>query len=380
MTESRESGSRPEERDGVLPNQQLHEMLNQERIFHHTLARIPPDQVQPASLDLTIGSWAARLRCSFLPMGEPAMDRLEEFQMERLDLTNGAVLEVNRPYLAPVAQALDLPDHIRAQANPRSSTGRLDIFTRVIADHAHEFDSAPAGYRGRVCLEIISRTFTVKIAAGISLNQIRLMTGNPTLSPEEMLAEHRAHPLASLDGRPMDLSAETLRGGLPLSVDLIGNGRDPVGFRAKRNSRLLDLTSPDPQNQEDFWEPIRPERGGRIVLEPEEFYILASRESVCIPPHLAAEMVALDPRSGEFRTHYAGFFDPGFGHQAPDTRAVMEIRAHDVPFALQHGQRTCRLSFERLLEPAKITYGNRAGPSYQGQGVQLSRHFTKETG
>ena len=365
-------------KDGVLPNQHLLELLRRELIFDNRPGPIPQEQVQPASLDLTIGDWAARLRCSFLPMGEPAMNRLEEFQMERLDLSNGAVLEVNRPYLAPVAQALELPEHIRAQANPRSSTGRLDIFTRVIADRAHEFDTTPAGYQGRVFLEIISRTFTVKIAQGASLNQIRLMTGNPALSAEEMLAEHRKHPLASLGGRPMELSAETLRGGLPLSVDLRGNGRDPVGFRAKRNSRLLDLTSSGPYSQDDFWEPIRPERGDRMVLEPEEFYILASRESVCIPPHLAAEMVALDPRSGEFRTHYAGFFDPGFGHQAPETRAVMEIRAHDVPFALQHGQRACRLSFEWLLEPARVTYQTRAGPSYQGQGVQLSRQFTRE--
>ena len=368
------------EKDGVLPAQDIRRLVGEAGL------QVPRENIQPASLDLRLGQYAYRLRCSFLPMDTPVEQRLQDFQMEYLDLDRGAVLEVNRPYLIPLEETLQLPPDIHARSNPRSSTGRLDVFTRVIVDRTHQFDTIPDGYQGRMFLEVISRSYTIKLCQELSLNQIRLIRGDPEISTRELLEIHQRDPLANLDGQPLTLGPEELRGGLPMSVDLQGpDGRGRrriVGYRAKRNSRLLDLTHPKPHAQEDFWEPIEAEAGsfgsgGRLVLEPEEFYILASRESVRIPPGLAAEMVALDPRSGEFRTHYAGFFDPGFGYNTPGTRAVMEIRAHDVPFALEHGQQVCRLKFERLLEIPEITYGAQAGSSYQGQGIRLSKHFVR---
>ena len=287
----------------------------------------------------------------------------------------GAVLEVNRPYLIPLTETLNLPPDIRARANPRSSTGRLDIFTRVITDNGNRFDDIAAGYQGPMYLEIISRSYTVRVSRGQSLNQVRLIRGNPRLSGAEILDFHLSDPLALLDGQPCRFQPEDLDQGLPLRVDLAGKGNGIAGYRVRRNSRLLDLSLTGGYRTEEFWEPVRAEAGLKLVLEPEEFYLLASLETVRIPPDLAAEMVALDPESGEFRTHYAGFFDPGFGHNAQGTRAVMEVRAHDVPFMLEHGQRVCRLEFERLLRTPDILYGKDAGSSYQGQGLRLSKHF-----
>lgn len=362
------------ETEGVLPIQELMEMEARGDVLSLGPG-IMRERFQPASLDLTLGGWVHRLRSSFLPGERGLAAALPEFGMERIDTREGAVLEVNRPYLAALDERLDLPGDIRGLANPRSSTGRIDVFTRLLAERADRFDEIKPGYRGQLFLEIIPRSFAVRVKRGMSLSQARFIRGNPRLSGLELALEHRRDPILLLDGRCLDLTPGELEGGMALSVDLGGDAEGIVGYRAKRNSRLLDLAAAAAHPREDFWEPLRAERGGRLVLEPEEFYLLGSRESVRIPPHLAAEMVALDPRSGEFRAHYAGFFDPGFGHSAPGTRAVMEIRAHDVPFALEHGQPVCRLQFERLTQPARAAYGTEVGSSYQGQGVRLSRVF-----
>ena len=360
--------------EGVLPIQELRELEDQQRIFRSGPG-VPAERFQPASLDLGLGGYAYRLRSSFLPGERGLEERLPEFEMGQFSLHEGAVLETNRPYLAVLEERLDLPEDMRGLANPRSSTGRIDVFTRLLALRAERFDEVSAGYRGQLFLEIIPRSFAVRVKQGMSLSQIRLIRGDPGLSSLDLQAEHRRDPIVLLDERPVEFRPIDLEGGMPLSVDLSGDANGIIGYRAKRNSRLLDMTSQAPHPQEDFWEPLRAERGRRLMLEPEEFYLLGSRESVRIPPHLAAEMVALDPRSGEFRAHYAGFFDPGFGYDSPGTRAVMEIRAHDVPFSLEHGQQICRLEFQRLTEPARITYGREAGSNYQGQGIRLSRLF-----
>ncbi len=366
------------EEHGIMPAQHIREAIRKGWLTSGGGA-IPPGNIQPASLDLRLGGVAHRLRCSFLPNGLTVEERLADLSMGSISLDQGAALEVNRPYLAPLMEQLDLPEDVRARANPRSSTGRLDIFTRVITDSSREFDNISPGYRGPMYLEIVSRSFTIQVTTGVSLNQIRLIRGNPAIPPEELIEHHHRDALVLLDGEPKRLELPDLRGGMPLGVDLRGvngggmAGGGMVGYRVRRNTRLLDLTRTHPAA--DFWEPVQAEPGGRLVLEPEEFYILASRESVRIPPGLAAEMVALDPTSGEFRAHYAGFFDPGFGYGAEQTRAVMEVRAHDVPFMLEHGQRVCRLEFERLLAPPEITYGAGAGSHYQGQHIQLSKQF-----
>ena len=361
---------------GVMPIQELRKAAAGGMIVSPH-SPIPRENLQPASLDLRLGNMAHRLRCSFLPHNGSVEGRLEDLAMESLPLDRGAVLEINRPYLAPLMEELDLPPDTRARANPRSSTGRMDLFTRIITDGSAQFDNVAPGYRGRMYLEIVSRSFACRIRTGISLNQVRFLRGDPRISGDDLLERHLREPLALLEGGPCLFGPGELDGGVPLSVDLAGGGNEngTVGYRARRNSGLLDLTEAGGNQAGEFWEPVQAEPGRKLVLEPEELYLLASREAMRIPPDLAAEMVALDPRSGEFRTHYAGFFDPGFGYEGEAARAVMEIRAHDAPFMLEHGQPVCRLEFEEMLAQPEVLYGAGAGSSYQGQGLRLSKYF-----
>ncbi|GAC1371958.1 MAG: 2'-deoxycytidine 5'-triphosphate deaminase [Actinomycetota bacterium] len=341
---------------GVLPSQWLQRAIDQGVITSERY-RIPGASVQPASVDLRLGETAHRLRCSFLPEGELVETKLNELSMGQIDLRDGAILERNRPYLIPLIEELDLPPMLSARTNPRSSTGRLDIFTRVITDEGHSFDEVPPGYRGRLYIEVVSRSFTVFVRSELSLNQLRLQVGKSRQDDAQVVALHAEDPILFSGAAAVPPGELILADGLFLSVDLVGQPDGRVGFRAKKNSQLLDLTRRDHYESEDFWEPVHRERGNRLVLEPEEFYLLISKERVRIPPGLAAEMTAYDPTSGELRTHYAGFFDPGFGHSPggqQGSKAVMEVRAHDVPFMLQHGQRVAKLVFEELAEPPSI--------------------------
>ncbi len=366
---------------GVLPSQWLRKACDQGII---SAATFDEAQLQPASVDLRLGDWAYRLRCSFLPGNDTVSDRLPAFEMDRLDLRDRAVLERNRPYLIPLAESLALPPDLSARANPKSSTGRLDIFTRVITDRGHVFDDVAAGYQGQLFLEVVSRSFTVRVRSGLSLNQLRLVRRGPgvAISDEELRSFHRDNPLLSVaaSGSGPGLVPEAARlplsDGLFLSLALPDAGA-PVGWRARKNSRLLDLTLIGGHDPDDFWEPVYPERGGGVVLEPEEFYLLLSREQVRVPPELAAEMTAYDPTNGELRAHYAGFFDPGFGHGpiAPSgSQAALEVRAHDVAFMIADAQRVCRLSFERMVETPDVLYGA-TDSHYQFQTGALSKHF-----
>ena len=359
-------------------------------LIHSEKSPIPNASFQPASLDLRLGEKAYRLRCSFLPDTRRVEDKLPDLLMGEIDLRDGAVLESNRPYLIPLLEELRLPPDLRAKANPRSSTGRLDVFTRVITDYSHQFDEIKAGYQGKLYLEVVPRSFTIKVRTGLSLNQLRLFRNDPRCSDQETLEYHASRaPVLYAGGKPVPTRRLLLADGLFLSIDLAG-GRSPspagrsrrprtVGYRAKKNSQFIDLSKVAEYHAMDFWEPVQAERGNRLVLEPEEFYLLLSAESVSIPPEFAAEMVAYEPTSGELRTHYAGFFDPGFGYdpqgRLTGTRAVMEVRAHDVPFMIEHGQKVCKLGFERMLEPPDILYGPAIGSAYQQQALTLSKHF-----
>ena len=364
----------PPKVNGVMPIQELRK-AEADGMIASPHSPIPRENLQPASLDLRLGNMAHRLRCSFLPHNGSVEGRLEDLAMESLPLDGGAVLEINRPYLAPLLEELDLPPDTRARANPRSSTGRMDLFTRVITDGSAQFDNVAPGYRGRMYLEILSRSFACRVRTGISLNQVRFLRGDPGVRGDDLLERHLREPLALVGEKPCRFGPGELDGGVPLSVDLAGDENGTVGYRARRNSGLLDLTEVGVNQAGDFWEPVQAEPGRKLVLEPEELYLLTSREAMRIPPDLAAEMVALDPRSGEFRTHYAGFFDPGFGYGGEAARAVMEIRAHDAPFMLEHGQPVCRLEFEEMLAEPEVVYGAGAGSSYQGQGLRLSKYF-----
>jgi dCTP deaminase len=367
---------------GVLPIQWLRKAV-EEGLIRSDAYRIPPSSLQPASIDLRLGDRAYRLRSSFLPESENVEEKLPSLVLgPPLSLEDGAVLEQNRPYLIPLVEELRLPETLRARANPRSSTGRLDIFTRVITDQSHTFDEIRAGYKGRLYLEVVSRSFTIMVKEGLSLNQLRLLKGNSRVSDHQITASWSMDPLLFGDGRPVAPERLTVSNGLFLSLDLEGSGNRPVGYRAKKNSQLLDLAKLYHYQAHDFWAPVHSDADHRLILEPEEFYLLLSREAVRIPPKYAAEMTAYDPTSGELRTHYAGFFDPGFGYDETGlnqgTRAALEVRAHDVPFMIEEGQRVCRLGFEEMAEEPTSLYGGEIGSTYQGQSLMLSKHFTSQ--
>jgi dCTP deaminase len=372
-------------RIGVLPRQRLRELIEGGAIRGDGFD--PADNLQPASLDLTLGPVGYRLRSSFLPGTDLVRDKLADYEMGQIDLTgDGAVLEQNRPYLIPLRERLDLPDDVRGRTNPRSSTGRLDVFTRVISDRGNHFDEVRTGYAGELFLEIVPMSFTVKAREGITLNQLRLIAGDPgavdpteaRLSDDELIALSETDPIVYPGASSEPDDRAVVSDGLLLSVDLSGDERGFAGYRARKSTGLLELDRVNAYQVGDFWERIYPERR-RLILEPDQFYLLVSRERVRIPPGYAAEMAAYDPTSGELRTHYAGFFDPGFGDvDSADWRgtpAVLEVRAHDVAFALEHGQRLCKLTFERMLEEPDERYGAAIGSRYQRQYLTLSRQF-----
>jgi dCTP deaminase len=366
---------------GVLPAQWLRAAVDEGAIgWDRSLLAQPA--IQPASIDLHLDSVAYRLRCSFLPGERHSVEeRLDDFVMGEVDLArDGAVLETNRPYLIPLIEHLDLPPDIRGKANPKSSTGRVDVFTRLITDSGQRFDEVAAGYRGRLYLEVSSSTFTIKVHPGLALNQLRLMHGRAQVSDEELALAHQRHPIVFVNGGRVPDDELHLSDGVFLGLDFTGDAGGVVGYRAKRNSRLLDLSAIGGHDPIDYWETVSCERGDQVVLEPEEFYLLLSAEAVSIPREFAAEMAAYDPTSGELRTHYAGFFEPGFGyddHGLAGSQAALEVRAHDVPFMVQHRQRVCRLTFEHLVEPADMLYGEGIGSNYQGQQSTLSKYFAR---
>ena len=365
-------------RDGILPSSWLKVAVQQGII--HSDYRIPEQNFQPASLDLRLGEKAHILQCSFLPYSGSVESRLRDLAIGEIDIRDGAILEKNRPYLIPLLESLDLPQGIHGRTNPKSSTGRLDIFTRVITDTSDRFDDISEAYKGRMYLEVFSRSFTVKVQTRLSLNQIRLMKGDSAFKPGELQCAHEHRPVVFVEaGQPRQMVSINDDNSLGLSVHL-HKKPEPIGFRAKKNSSLLDLSRVNSYHPRDFWEPVFADRDQHLILEPEEFYLLASTESVSIPPAFAAEMTAYETSIGELRTHYAGFFDPGFGYgedgMLGGVRPVLEIRAHDVPFMLGPGQKVCTLTFEHMLESPDVWYGPRVGSSYQEAGRILSKHFS----
>lgn len=361
---------------GVFPAR-LIERLHREGAIRVSLP-FDEDQVQPASLDLRLGKTAYRVRASFLPGPDHSVaERIEALKLHEIDLSQGAVLERGCVYLVPLEESLDLPEDVSASANPKSSTGRLDVFTRVIGDRARGFDQLPAGYTGPLYLEISPRTFPVLVRTGSRLSQMRFRCGDSRLS----IAEHRAlHATDTLViGGDMPVGE-----GVALSIDLEGQGRDGlIGFRSKRHTAVVDVDKKAALDVLDFWEPLHAHGQSELILDPDEFYILVSLEAVHVPPTHAAEMVPFDPLVGEFRVHYAGFFDPGFGHSAAGgtgSRAVLEVRSREVPFLLGHGQIIGRLIYEELAEKPDRLYGTDLGSNYQAQTLKLSKHFKPFSG
>ena len=349
--------------------------------------KVRDEQIQPASLDLRLGNRAYRLRRSFLPGDARVRDRLRDLQVgPELDLGDpaGAVLDSGVPYLIEVAERLALPPDTLGRVNPRSSTGRLDIFARAITDRGSQFDEIEPGYKGPLWLEVYSGTFTIQVRKGLALAQLRLSSESEPLDTSDVRKLHHKEGLVFASGKKPRSRLPLVVGnrGLLLSVNL-PNGEQHIGWRAKHHTRLLDLSASAEYEALDFWEPISAEPGGQLVLQPNEFYLLLSKEFVRIPPSVAAEMVAYDPTNGELRTHYAGFFDPGFGYGADlhGTRAVLEVRAHDIPFMLEDGQPIARLAYEWMAETPDRLYGSAELEShFQHQTLSLSRQFRPFSG
>lgn len=363
---------------GLMPRQGIRNLVQ-----HDVLRAVEPireSQYQPASLDLRLGRRAFRVRASFLPGSEASVeDKLQTLGWEELDLAQGAIFERGCVYVVELMESLALPESISAAANPKSSTGRLDVFTRLIADRSEVFDAVGAGYHGRLYAEVSPRTFSVKVRQGTRLNQIRFRhrgsqpddSDGFRLSDAQLRGLHAASPL--VDG------TISIRNGLALRIELGGLGQAGiVGYRAQRHTDVIDLDRIGHYHPADYWETIPARSDRRLILDPNEFYILVSKERLHIPPGLAAEMVPIDPLMGEFRVHYAGFFDPGFGYAPgghPGSRAVMEVRSHEVPFNLEDGQMVCRLAYERMAQEPDALYGAIGTSNYQGQDLKLSKQF-----
>ena len=353
---------------GVLSDKQIKQMVAEGAIG--ASSPILNSQIQPASLDLRLGDKAFRVRASFLPGKTNSVStRLEELTMHEITLTGGAVLEKGCVYVVPLMEQLNLPQGMTGAASAKSSIGRLDLMTRVITDQGVEFDRIPEGYVGPLYAEICPQSFSVVAQPGQLLTQVIFRNGRTFLSDDELYEVHQRTPIVS--GTPM------ISDGLGFSVDLQPQHGDLVGYRAKRHSGVVDLSKLSHYNPADYWEEVRT-LDGRIILDPGAFYILVSREAISIPPDCAAEMAPYLAMVGEFRVHYAGFFDPGFGYDAAGgagSRGVLEVRCHEAPFVLEHGQTVGRLVYERMSEEPEALYGSGIKSNYQGQGLKLSKHF-----
>lgn len=390
---------------GILPVQKLKLLAEAGMIRGKEGYPVEQNQFQPNSIDLRLGEKAYRVRCSFLPEDETVEQKLEKLKQYEFSIKDGAILETNCVYIIPLLEELNLPsqispqkalfngteeshdlriiseEHLTAKANPKSTTGRLDIFTRVVTDHSHRFEEVRSGYRGRLYLEVVPKSFPIKVRTGQRLNQLRIRHGHTVLSDQDVLRTHSSNPLLfSGEGEVVSLDKVKVNNGLFLSVNLHGEKDEIVGYRAKKHRDLIDLDNINHYRISDFWEPIYAQQDDHLILEPEAFYIFASKERCRIPAQLAAEMIAYDTGSGELRTHYAGFFDSGFGGRAEDggARAVLEVRSHDVPFLIEDGQTFCSMRFEPNTEVPDFVYGSDIESNYQGQGLKLGKHFKQE--
>jgi dCTP deaminase len=386
MTASAEAGRAPVY-TGILPCQKIRAMLSSGEILPAGILKdneITPGQIQPASIDLRLGDYAYPVDASFLPgKGVKVPEKMREldpsFERFKISLRDGAVLEKGRVYVIPLLEAINLRSDVAAFANPKSSTGRLDILTRLIADEATLFDQVEEGYEGQLYIEVAPRSFSIVVRTGTRLNQLRFRRTRGENPKPISIADWKS---LLTEGQVADSNTVSERTGhLPFTIDLKGFGADGalIGWRAKKHARRIDLDRRD-YDPFDFWEPIRFHKASSLILDPDEFYILITKEAIAVPPDFAAEMLPYDTRAGEFRVHYAGFFDPGFGwdartRQAGSSRGVLEVRSHEVPSLLEHGQTVGWLRYERMAERPEMLYGNDMASNYQGQQLKLAKQF-----
>jgi dCTP deaminase len=364
---------------GILPSQFIGDLITSSRLL--SSQPIDDAQIQPASIDLRLGPLAYRVRASFLPgKNSTVAGKLRNLALAEVDLSREPIFEKGCVYIVPLMEELALPSEMSAKANPKSTTGRLDIFTRLITDGGEEFEKVPRGYRGKLYVEIVSRTFPIAVTSGMRLNQLRFIRGKERVSDKMLTSLDRQEGLVYNDDEET-ASRANIQQGLWIRLDLRGdNDNEIVAFKAKRNAPVIHLNKVAFYDPEDFWEPIYGRANKGAILDPGDFYLLASKEKIRVPPSFAAEMVPFDPTIGEFRIHYAGFFDPGFGYGSSDirgTKAVLEVRAHEVPILMEDNQKVGRLIYSELMEVPKKIYGPSIGSSYQQQGLALSKQFKR---
>lgn len=367
--------------NGTLPVQSLKRLVDIGNI--KTAVPIPDKQFQPSSIDLRLGNKAYRVRSSFLPQCKKVNELLEELFMYEVDLDENGILDKRNVYIIPLMEELSLPPELNGKTNPKSTTGRLDIFTRVITDKGYRFDEIAPGYSGRLYLEVFPRSFTIKVKTGQSLNQLRLFCDRQQVEDVELRTLYNSSVLLyGDDGVQVPSDSAIIKDGLYMRVDLKGHTSNGIiGFKAKKNSSIIDLSKVGTYLASDYWEPVHTPKEGFIILEPEDFYIFASKEKVRVPVEYAAEMTEFDAGSGELRTHYAGFFDSGFGYgfgEVKGTRSVLEVRPHDVPFRIEDGQVFFKIRYEKMSEKPQITYGADIGSNYHAQELALSKHFKND--
>ena len=388
---------------GVIPVQKLRVLRELGILDAHPDYPILDDQFQPNSLDLRLGEIAYRVRCSFLPENETVEEKIEQLKQYSFSLKEGAVLEENCVYIIPLLEKLNLPkshysinqgykngqanhgevqlhslENLSAKANPKSSTGRLDVFTRVITDYSHRFEEVTPGYQGNLYLEVVPKSFSIKVKTGQRLNQLRVRHGFEVVPDQDLLRIHATDPLLFDENvNPVSMDQIKVNKGLFMSVQLKGKKGEIIGYKGKKHVNFIDLENINHYEVDEFWEPIYARPDAKFILEPEAFYIFASKERIRVPAHLACEMMAYDTGSGELRTHYAGFFDSGFGGSIDDkgARAVLEVRSHDVPFMIEDGQTLFSMQFEPNTELPEFIYGTEIDSNYQGQGLKLGKHF-----
>ncbi|MEO9884973.1 MAG: 2'-deoxycytidine 5'-triphosphate deaminase [Balneola sp.] len=385
---------------GILPVQKLKILRDLEILDSHPDYPINDNQFQPNSLDLRLGEVAYRVRCSFLPENETVEQKIEKLEQYSFSIKDGAVLEENCVYIIPLLERLNLPkshystqngvsdnseevklfspENLSAKANPKSSTGRLDVFTRVITDYSHRFEEIAPGYQGQLYLEVVPKSFSIKVRTGQRLNQLRVRHGFEVVPDQDLLRIHASDPLLFDENiKPVSMQQIKVNKGLFMSVQLKGKKGEIIGYKAKKHNNYIDLENIGHYDVDEFWEPIYATSESTFILEPEAFYIFASKERIRVPAKLACEMMAYDTGSGELRTHYAGFFDSGFGGSVDDkgARAVLEVRSHDVPFMIEDGQTLFSMQFEPNTELPEFIYGEEIDSNYQGQGLKLGKHF-----
>ncbi len=388
---------------GILPVQKLKILRDMEILDSHPDYPINDNQFQPNSLDLRLGEVAYRVRCSFLPENETVEQKIEKLEQYSFSIKDGAVLEENCVYIIPLLERLNLPkshystqngvsgnpeevklfslENLSAKANPKSSTGRLDVFTRVITDYSHRFEEVAPGYQGQLYLEVVPKSFSIKVRTGQRLNQLRVRHGFEVVPDQDLLRIHATDPLLFDENiNPVTMEQIKVNKGLFMSVQLKGKKGEVIGYKAKKHNNYIDLENIGHYDVDEFWEPIFAASDSKYILEPEAFYIFASKERIRVPARLACEMMAYDTGSGELRTHYAGFFDSGFGGSVADkgARAVLEVRSHDVPFMIEDGQTLFSMQFEPNTEIPEFVYGTEIDSNYQGQGLKLGKHFKQQ--